>query len=373
MSNRNQIEQEVITNKFVSEWTPRFPQIPVKYENRNFTPPVNQPWVSFSIRSGRVAEAAISAIMPRGIGIVYLQIFLPENAGTLIAREMTDRLADVFDNWHYVYAATTNYPRGDFWFKRVEVAPAGIRDGWTQWNATVEFKHDEQVIVPDATTGGGGDMYKADYAYGGGQSNTNEVDHAMYADAAPVQAGVMVQSVYDTNADHVVDHAALADVVAWAGVTGKPATFPPDATAELAVHKGQTGGYAALDIQGKVPVAQLPVLSQSIETISWLAGANPNGATIFVANRSLTITGITGVVETVNGAAATVSVVKAASGTALSAGTVVHSGSFDANGTAATNQPLTLTVTTMNAGDRLGLVSTGTFTNSVANISVFIQ
>lgn len=106
---------------------------------------------------------------------------------------------------------------------------------------------------------------------------------------------------------------------------------------------------------------------------SWLAGANPNGATIFVANRALTITGITGVVEIANGAAATVSVVKAASGTALSAGTVVHSGSFDANGTAGANQPLTLTTTTMAAGDRLGIISTGTFTASVANISVYTQ
>jgi Bacteriophage related domain of unknown function len=152
MSNRNQIEQQVITTKFTSEWVPKFPNVPVKYENRNFTPPDNQPWVSFSIRSGRVAEAAISAIMPRGIGIVYLQIFMPENAGTMIGRQLADGLADVFDNWHYVYAATTN-PRGDLWFKRVEVVPQPIRDGWVNWVASVEFKHDEQVIVP-AVTGG---------------------------------------------------------------------------------------------------------------------------------------------------------------------------------------------------------------------------
>src|SRR5262252_8019586 len=268
MSNRNQIEQEVITNKFVSEWIPRFPQIPVKYENRNFTPPVNSTWVAFSIRSGRVAEAAISSIMPRGVGLVYLQIFLPENAGTLLAREMADRLADVFDNWHYVYAATTNYPRGDFWFKRVEVVPTGPRDGWTQWNASVEFKHDEQVIVNQQNGSGGagtGDMLKADYAYGAGQNNPNLVDHAQYADKAPVQPGVMIQGVYDTNLDSIVDHAALADVVAWTGVTGKPSTFPPDGTAELVAHKGQTMGYAGLDISGKVPLAQLPPMTDAGE------------------------------------------------------------------------------------------------------------
>ena len=243
MSNRNQIEQEVITNKFVSEWTPRFPQIPVKYENRNFTPPINAAWASFSIRSGRVGEAAISSIMPRGIGIVYLQMFMPENAGTLIAREMADRFADVFDNWHYVYAATTNYPRGDFWFKRVEVVPVGQRDGWLQWNATVEFKHDEQVISPFATGAGGGDMLKADYAYGGGAGNPNEVDHAMYADAV-VWSGVSgTPASYPSN---------------WNTTANKPATFPPDATAELVARKGQTNGYCGLDVQGKIAQANLP-------------------------------------------------------------------------------------------------------------------
>jgi len=147
MSNRNAIEQQVITNKFVAEWIPRFSNVPVKYENRNFTPPKNQPWVAFSIRSGRVTEAAVSGIMPRGIGFVFLQIFLPENAGTLPAREYADALADVFDNWHTVYPASGSYPRGDFWFKRVEVVPSPIRDGWLQWTATVEFKHDEQIVT----------------------------------------------------------------------------------------------------------------------------------------------------------------------------------------------------------------------------------
>jgi hypothetical protein len=147
MSNRNVIEQQVITQRFVDQWVTLWPQIAVKYENRNFTPPANEPWVAFTIRSGRVVDAAISTIMPRGIGIVFLQIFLPENAGTVIAREMADSFADVFDNWHVVYPPSPPYPRGDFWFKRVEFNAQPPRDGWLQWNVTIEFKHDEQVIV----------------------------------------------------------------------------------------------------------------------------------------------------------------------------------------------------------------------------------
>jgi hypothetical protein len=116
-------------------------------------------------------------------------------------------------------------------------------------------------------------------------------------------------------------------------------------------------------------VAAAPAILSS----TWLAGANPGGSTIFVAPRALTITSLVGVVDTANGATATVSVVKAASGTALASGTVIHSGSFNANGTANTNQTLSLTTTTMASGDRLGLISTGTFTNSIASITATVN
>jgi hypothetical protein len=116
-------------------------------------------------------------------------------------------------------------------------------------------------------------------------------------------------------------------------------------------------------------VAAAPAILSS----TWLAGASPNNSTIFIAPRALTITSLVGVVEIANGAAATVSVVKAASGTALASGTVIHSGSFNANGTAATNQTLTLTTTTMASGDRLGITTTGTFTNSIASITVTVK
>jgi hypothetical protein len=49
----------------------------------------------------------------------------------------------------------------------------------------------------------------------------------------PPDSTAMLKSVYDINADNIVDHAALADAAPWTGITGKPATFPPDSTAML--------------------------------------------------------------------------------------------------------------------------------------------
>lgn len=180
--------------------------------------------------------------------------------------------------------------------------------------------------------------------------------------------------------------APLMDGVATVGTTTKYARedhiHPSDtAKASLAspVFTGNpmaptpTAGDNDTSIATTAFVATAVAAAPNMLSSTWLAGANPNNSTIFVAARALTIVSLVGVADTANGAAATVSIVKAASGTALSAGTVIHSGSFNANGAANVNQTLTLTTTAMASGDRLGIVTTGTFTNSVASITVMVK
>lgn len=91
--------------------------------------------------------------------------------------------------------------------------------------------------------------------------------------------------------------------------------------------------------------------------IGWPAGIDPGNNIIATVDEASTVTSIVGTVSAAVGAAATVSVYKAASNIPCSSGTVLHSGSFDANGTPNTNQTLTLTTTTLSAGDRLCLVT----------------
>lgn len=109
-------------------------------------------------------------------------------------------------------------------------------------------------------------------------------------------------------------------------------------------------------------------------TVSWLGGSNPAGGTFLLADRALTITGISGFVETPQGAASNCTLVKAAAGVALSAGTqVTPLNAFNANGTAGTLQSLSISVPNLAAGERLGVISSGAFTASVASISVTVQ
>lgn len=102
---------------------------------------------------------------------------------------------------------------------------------------------------------------------------------------------------------------------------------------------------------------------QFTASVGWIATVNPTGALVFVAPAALTIKSIVGNVEIASGGTSTVSMFKAPTGTACGSGTIQHSGSFNANGTAATNQTLTLVGGAGNvlaAGDRICITTTGT-------------
>lgn len=114
-------------------------------------------------------------------------------------------------------------------------------------------------------------------------------------------------------------------------------------------------------------------------SVGWIPTINPNGVGIAVINQASTVSAIIGNVEIATGGTSTVSVFKASSGTACGSGTILHSGSFNANGTAATNQTLTLVggaTDDLAAGDRLCITTTGTTGwtagTGVGTITVFV-
>jgi Collagen triple helix repeat (20 copies) len=157
-----------------------------------------------------------------------------------------------------------------------------------------------------------------------------------------------------------------------AGATGPMGPLGPIGLPGPQGATGPAGSAGAAGAAGAIGPAG-PGLDMLPQSATWAASLNPNNTTVFVANRAMTIEAVIGVAEVANGAAATVTVVKASSGTLASAGTPIHSGSVNANGTAGINQKLTLTITAMNAGDRLVLQTTGTWTNAVGNITVFVK
>ncbi|MGE3784217.1 MAG: beta strand repeat-containing protein, partial [Alphaproteobacteria bacterium] len=104
-------------------------------------------------------------------------------------------------------------------------------------------------------------------------------------------------------------------------------------------------------------------ITKAYAPIGWVAGIDPNKAVVATFSSAATVTAIRGTVADAVGAAATVQVNKAPSGTACSSGTNIATGTFDANGTGGgTNQTLTLAgagAPSLSAGDRICLVTTG--------------
>lgn len=109
----------------------------------------------------------------------------------------------------------------------------------------------------------------------------------------------------------------------------------------------------------------------------WPPGLNPNnGFIITSAAQPVVIQAINCRLEVAEGAAATMSIYKAPSGTLISAGgaTILHTGSFNANGTAATNQNLTLVggaADNLAVGDSVGVRWTGPSTVNTGACTVY--
>ena len=111
-------------------------------------------------------------------------------------------------------------------------------------------------------------------------------------------------------------------------------------------------------------------------TLSYIA--TTVDCTLFTADRPYVVKAIRGRVDVAGtGGACTATIRKVPSGTALTSGTALHTGSFNLVGTAATQQALTLSTTASDlllaAGDSICYDLTGTATSAVGAISVTLN
>lgn len=92
-----------------------------------------------------------------------------------------------------------------------------------------------------------------------------------------IGTGDMLKSTYDQNNDGVVDVAALANAVAWGGITGRPSTFPP------MLHAGthQSGGLDPIPLDTLAPPADNTNLNASLTAHGLMSKLNGNGNQYF--------------------------------------------------------------------------------------------
>lgn len=120
-----------LRTRYINGWTPP----PTEYPNESFVKPNGVIWARFKTELGQESQMDIgdTAKTFRTLGVVMVQLFAPQDQGSVALLQMADDLAEVFRNW---YGAT------------VACGSATIKDigtdsfGWYQVNIVIPFKSD---------------------------------------------------------------------------------------------------------------------------------------------------------------------------------------------------------------------------------------
>lgn len=114
--------------------------IPVEYPNTKFSQPANGHWARITMQLGDRESVAIGSTRKRQVGILTLQIFAPENAGTKTAHQAADLFGSIVDE-----KQLTPSPGLLVEFENTGLAGPFTNNGFAQLNATVAFRVDKSA------------------------------------------------------------------------------------------------------------------------------------------------------------------------------------------------------------------------------------
>lgn len=111
----------------------------IAWDNVEFRVPTDaSSWVRFSLQHNISNYVSLGRNrLTRRRGLVFVQVFVPENSETLIASQIVDDVVDVFE---------TNALSGVV-FESPNVREIGTNGGWFQINISVPFYYDDVTTV----------------------------------------------------------------------------------------------------------------------------------------------------------------------------------------------------------------------------------
>ncbi len=127
-------ERTAIESRLNANWT----TTPIKYEWAPFQETRN-PYVALFIRNGDRNQITLgSNPTVRSISLVIVQIFVPQEQGTALAKTYADSIAAIFDRVQIVTADSNLIS-----FQTASAEAVGELEGWSQFNVTIPFSRDE--------------------------------------------------------------------------------------------------------------------------------------------------------------------------------------------------------------------------------------
>lgn len=125
---------DLMQSRFITQWAD---ETPVAYDNDEFdTPSADVEWARFNIQFNVGFQESFGNTGNRKFrraGLIFIQVFTPENTGSFRGTELARRALNIFDGERL----------GDIWFVNGVIRSAGNINGWFQTNVSIEFRYDE--------------------------------------------------------------------------------------------------------------------------------------------------------------------------------------------------------------------------------------
>ena len=128
-------ERQAIESRLAAAWT----TTPIRYENVPFAQQTT-PYVALFILDGQGDQISLGTpALRRWVGIIVVQVFVPQDTGTQLARSYADTIGAVFDRAQFSSGSS-----GMIRCRIPSVTVVGITNGWSQLNVTIPFIRDKQ-------------------------------------------------------------------------------------------------------------------------------------------------------------------------------------------------------------------------------------
>ena len=127
--------RQAIESRLKANWT----TTPIRFENVPFQETA-APYVALFILDGEGSEVSIgSPVVRRWPTVIKIQVFVPEETGTKLARTYADSLGAIFDRAQFSAGSS-----GTLTCRVPSIVGVGVTNGWYQMNVTIPLKRDRQ-------------------------------------------------------------------------------------------------------------------------------------------------------------------------------------------------------------------------------------
>lgn len=108
----------------------------IAWDNVSFTPEEGEAWVRFSVQNNLSNFISIGgpSVKVRKLGIIFVQVFVPQGQGTLLADQIVDKVSNTLE---------AEQLTSGFTLQETSVQNVGNNNGWYQVNVSTPFYYDE--------------------------------------------------------------------------------------------------------------------------------------------------------------------------------------------------------------------------------------